>query len=101
MNRPGGSLPTTTVKTGRLHGDPHEPPVIAMFWPKLAPTLPDPRAQTPFVQLSPAVMNVSGERRAAGRAELAETGLNSAIPATSAKMTAQRARRWTGIADLP
>src|SRR5216683_3093096 len=33
MDRPGGSLPATTLKTGRLHGDPHEPPVIAMFWP--------------------------------------------------------------------
>src|SRR5260370_14297837 len=33
MDRPGGSLPATTLKTGRLHGDQQQPPVIAMSRP--------------------------------------------------------------------
>src|SRR5207253_5857101 len=48
----------------------------------------------------PSVMNASGELTAAGCAELAETGLNTAIAPTGAKMTTPRVRRWTSIAGL-
>src|SRR5262245_7509664 len=56
--RPSGRRPATRFQ---VKGVGPVPPLWEMAWLKKVPTLPGPRAQTPLVQVSPAVRIASGE----------------------------------------
>src|SRR5690242_5499018 len=63
--RPAGCLPLTTRQVNGVGPD---PPLDVIAWFRNVPTLPVPRSQTPLVQLSPAVLMVSGSCALAGPA---------------------------------